>query len=62
MIALRLIDRPRLKAQIQWEPRDMWVGLFWRKTEIAIHLYICLVPLLPLHVTIARKSEEVSDG
>lgn len=50
----RIINKPRLIAQFQFEPRDLWVGLFWQRTEIALHLYICLVPLVPLHVTIAR--------
>ncbi len=54
MSALRLVDRPALIVQLQWEPRDVWVGLFWRKTRIALHLYICFVPLVPLHVTILR--------
>ena len=49
---LRLIDRPGLIAQLQFEVRDAFVGLFWRKTEIALHLYICVVPCIPLHITI----------
>ncbi len=49
---LRFVDREKLKVQLQWEPRDLWVGLFWRRTDIALHLYVCLVPLVPLHVTI----------
>ncbi len=53
MIALRIINRPTVKAQFQLELRDVWVGLFWRKTDIALHLYICIVPLIPLHITIA---------
>ena len=52
---LRLIDRPRLKAQFQLELRDLWVGVFWRKTEIALHIYACVIPMLPLHITIERK-------
>ncbi|KKL67821.1 hypothetical protein LCGC14_2131120 [marine sediment metagenome] len=51
----RLINRLALKVQIQWEPRDWWVGTFWRKTEIAVHLYVCIVPCLPLHVTILKR-------
>ena len=53
---LRIINKPRLIAQFQFEPRDLWVGLFWQRTEIALHLYVCLIPLVPLHVTIARVS------
>jgi len=47
----RFIDLPTIKAQFQLEWRDLWVGLFWRRTEIAIHFYVCLIPCLPLHIT-----------
>lgn len=52
---LRIIDRPRLKAQIQWEPRDLWVGVFWRESDLCLHVYICLIPLLPLHIVSFRR-------
>jgi len=45
-----------------FEPRDIWVGLFWDihdpydegealppSVYLAYHIYICLVPLFPLH-------------
>ena len=50
----RLVDRPHLKIQFQLEPRDLWLGLFWRKTKLALHLYICLLPMVPLHITKRR--------
>lgn len=50
----RLVDRPHLKIQFQWEPRDLWLGLFWRKTKIALHIYICILPMVPLHITKER--------
>jgi hypothetical protein len=52
-MAIRIINRPRLIVQWQFEPRDLWIGVFWRRTAIAWHLYVCVIPLLPLHVTIA---------
>ncbi len=51
---LRLVDCPRLIVQFQVEWRDLWVGVFWRKTKIAVHIYICILPVVPLHITIAR--------
>ncbi len=54
---IRFIDLPWLKVQLQFEPRDMWVGLFWRKTQIAFHLYICIVPLFPIHITKALEQK-----
>lgn len=47
----RFIDRPDLKAQFQFELKDIWIGLFWQKTDIALHFYICLIPCVPLHIT-----------
>lgn len=54
----RFIDGNNLKAQFQFEPRDVWVGLFWRRTEIALHLYICILPLVPLHITIRKERND----
>ena len=51
----RFVDSDFVKCQFQFEPRDLWIGLFWRRTEVSFHLYVCLVPFLPLHVTIARR-------
>lgn len=57
-------------AQIQVEPHDFWVGMFWRferwhdctgsdrrgdyRNPWTLHLYICLLPLLPIHVYVHR--------
>lgn len=48
----RIVDRPKCKAQFQFEPRDLWVGVFWRHSELALHIYVCFVPLIPLHITL----------
>jgi hypothetical protein len=41
----------KLSVKIVWEPRDMWVGLYWTKPEPHDWLfYICLLPCLPLRV------------
>jgi hypothetical protein len=59
---LRIINCETLKAQFQLEMRDLWVGLFWRINRempppyYTLHLYICIVPLLPLHVTVLLRS------
>ena len=51
---LRLINRPgRLIVQLQVEPKDLWIGCFWQRTPIALHIYICLIPMVPLHITLA---------
>lgn len=57
----RFINGQRCIAQFQWEPRDLWVGIFWRKGIIkhpiyeTLHICICILPLVPLHITILLK-------
>lgn len=42
-------------AQIEFEPRDVWVGVYWDLERAApawsfLRLYICVIPMLPLHI------------
>jgi hypothetical protein len=75
--ALRLIDwtaRPfHLAVSAQLEPRDVWIGCFWRLERWhgaitgsdakhgafiarpwSLHVYVCVVPILTLHVYVDR--------
>lgn len=45
---------------VKFEPRDLWVGLFWDREDIASggglfgttwRFYFCLLPMLPLVVS-----------
>lgn len=43
------------KLSIKFEPRDIWVGVFWDKKPKSVHeklrlwdVYVCLIPLLPI--------------
>ena len=61
---LRLFDIPgKVRVQIQFESRDLWVGVFWRTTDTGLfHLHICIVPTIPLHVTVVtRRFREIQD-
>jgi len=33
-------------SKIEFKKEDCWVGIFWRQD----HLWICLLPMLPLHI------------
>jgi hypothetical protein len=50
--------------QIKYEPRDLWVGIFWdragRTTTLETdrqhyRVYVCLVPCFPVIFTISRN-------
>lgn len=50
--------RPLLEWQLnlQFEPRDLWVGAFSRVRDVErlrfLHIYVCLLPMIPLHLTV----------
>lgn len=45
---------------VKWEPRDVWIGLYWEGGKVeAIHtvayrFFLCLIPLFPLILTMQR--------
>jgi hypothetical protein len=40
--------RPRRSWSIKFEPRDVWVGLFWDRRDAGAWLYVCIVPCVVL--------------
>lgn len=41
------------ELSLVFEPRDLWVGLYWTwETETMLNLYVCLLPMLPIRLTL----------
>jgi hypothetical protein len=34
---------------IKFEPRDIWIGLFWDRRPDGLHIYVCPLPCLVIH-------------
>lgn len=49
---------PGWTLSVELEPRDVWIGLFWRVSPSGgmVDVYVCLLPCLPLHLTVWRGS------
>lgn len=41
-------------VQLQFEPRDLWIGVFWDFRGSDLHLWVCLVPAFPFHFIFRR--------
>jgi hypothetical protein len=51
-------ERPTKKVTLRWlwEPRDIWVGVFWNRAEGFLLIYVGLLPCLPLCLAIREDS------
>lgn len=39
-------------ADFLFEPRDVWIGLYWKRYPKAMEMYWCILPCVPLRVYI----------
>ena len=42
-------------AFLLWEPRDLWVGIYWNKVRAEygharLDVYVCVLPMLPIRL------------
>lgn len=38
------------RTRLFFEPRDIWIGVYWKRYPKALDIYICLLPCLPINV------------
>lgn len=36
-----------LESEVLFEPRDLWIGFYWKRYPKALEIYTCLIPMLP---------------
>jgi hypothetical protein len=47
-----------MSIRLEWKPQDAWIGAYWKQTEERWHLWICLLPCLPIHLQWTRRVEQ----
>lgn len=60
---MNFLKRRGIKAAVEFKLEDAWVGAFWKEKRGIMHLWICLLPCLPLHVQWDRhpKTRDIED-
>jgi hypothetical protein len=36
---------------LEWKPADLWVGLYTAQQKGRRHVWVCILPCLPIHVS-----------
>ena len=44
-----------MKVQLECKIQDCWIGVYWRREEEQLHIWICLLPCFPLHIQVHPK-------
>lgn len=44
-----------IDVRLKFEPRDIWVGIFWQRIAPGLEVYVCLLPMLPLRFVLSRR-------
>jgi hypothetical protein len=44
----------RVTISLGFEPRDLWVGVYWTLAEHGLDIYVCILPMLPIRFRYER--------
>lgn len=59
MTTLFHIGGLRINATVLFEPRDLWIGVFWDKAfDGTYDVYVCILPMLPIYFTIIYRGDD----
>ena len=50
-----------MKIRFRFEPRDLWVGVFWDRKPDGLHVVVCLLPMLALTFIFPRRPADFSE-
>jgi len=39
-----------MKIKLERKIQDMWIGVYWKNGEYILHIWVCIIPCLPIHI------------
>jgi hypothetical protein len=45
-----LIPVAAWSVALEFKPQDLWIGAYWHRSEDGLDVWVCLLPMLPIHV------------
>lgn len=53
---ITLANFERLAINLELKPQDCWIGVFWKKELYLLHIWICIIPVLPIHIMLFKSN------
>lgn len=50
LVTHRHVGRFYVAVELRVVPQDVWVGCYWKRYPMALDLFFCVIPLLPLNI------------
>lgn len=52
---VRVIITPQVLIDLEFKLQDMWVGLYWNDNKYVFDVWLCIVPMLPIHFRVLKS-------
>jgi len=39
-----------MKIRLEFKKEDCWIGLYWKKSNSRLDIWVCLIPCFPIHI------------
>ena len=49
---VRFVGRWLVILRLEWKPQDLWVGAFWRTSRGRLDVWVCPLPMVPVHLSL----------
>ncbi len=43
-----------MKVSLEWKLQDLWIGAYWDNRTYIFHLWICIIPCVPIHIELFK--------
>ena len=45
------VESGKVNVRVEFKPQDCWIGAYWARNDGRTHLWICIIPMFPIHLT-----------
>lgn len=44
-----------MRLRLEFKPQDCWIGVYWRTKNDWVDVWVCVLPMVPLHIYWTRR-------